>query len=282
MAIHGVGIVHQMVISDARDYCNETHRYNSMAFFCRGHNYPIWCVDVSTLGVYVATGSHDRTARLWSLDRTFPLRIFAGHNEDVEVAYDEQPWWVPNTKFVCMNLIWIPCCQAVQFHPNSSYLATGSADKTVRLWAVNDAKLVRVLPGHKGGVQALSFSPNGKYIASAGKSCIQIQLLSLIHNVQIALYTSSPLFSSIETTILEQWVLQVMFPFACSSIVLVFTVLHSAQLHADGNITCNTHWAIQCSRMLKYSITILEVLFSVRLVEVHQEEHTASIFRSEE
>ncbi|XP_023722645.1 TAF5-like RNA polymerase II p300/CBP-associated factor-associated factor 65 kDa subunit 5L isoform X4 [Cryptotermes secundus] len=114
----------------------------SCAAVYRGHNYPIWCVDVSTLGLYVATGSHDRTARLWSLDRTFPLRIFAGHNQDVE---------------------------AVQFHPNSSYLATGSTDKTVRLWAVNDAKLVRVLPGHKGGIQALSFSPDGKYIASAGE-----------------------------------------------------------------------------------------------------------------
>lgn len=114
----------------------------SCAAVYRGHNYPIWCVDVSTLGLYVATGSHDRTARLWSLDRTFPLRIFAGHNQDVE---------------------------AVQFHPNSSYLATGSTDKTVRLWAVNDAKLVRVLPGHKGGVEALSFSPDGKYIASAGE-----------------------------------------------------------------------------------------------------------------
>lgn len=59
----------------------------SLVFCFRGHNYPIWCVDVSTLGLYFATGSHDRTARLWSLDRTFPLRIFAGHNQDVEVPY---------------------------------------------------------------------------------------------------------------------------------------------------------------------------------------------------
>jgi transcription initiation factor TFIID subunit 5 len=57
----------------------------------------------------------------------------------------------------------------LQFHPNSNYLATGSTDKTVRLWAVADAKLVRVFPGHKGAVQALSFSPDGKFIASAGK-----------------------------------------------------------------------------------------------------------------
>jgi hypothetical protein len=29
---------------------------------------------------------------------------------------------------------------------------------------------------------------------------------------------------------------------------------HTMKLDADRNITCNTHWTIQCSRMLKYSI----------------------------
>ncbi|KDR11498.1 TAF5-like RNA polymerase II p300/CBP-associated factor-associated factor 65 kDa subunit 5L [Zootermopsis nevadensis] len=134
----------ELLVSVAHDTTMRVWRMDDFSCVAvyRGHNYPIWCVDVSTLGLYFATGSHDRTARLWSLDRTFPLRIFAGHNQDVE---------------------------AVQFHPNSSYLATGSTDKTVRLWAVADAKLVRVFPGHKGAVQALSFSPDGKYIASAGE-----------------------------------------------------------------------------------------------------------------
>lgn len=57
----------------------------SCASIYRGHNYPIWCLDVAKHGVYMASGSYDRTAKLWSLDRTFPLRIFAGHNSDVNV-----------------------------------------------------------------------------------------------------------------------------------------------------------------------------------------------------
>jgi len=67
--------------------------------------------------------------------------------------------------------------QAVRFHPNGSYLATASADKTVRLWSVGDSKMMRVFPGHKGGVHALAFSPNGKWIATAGThySCIHMQ-----------------------------------------------------------------------------------------------------------
>lgn len=81
--------------------CRATYRYKLSTFepsirisncvikyfvnYGRGHNYPIWAVDVSPLGVYIATGSHDKTARLWSLERNYPLRIFAGHVQDVDV-----------------------------------------------------------------------------------------------------------------------------------------------------------------------------------------------------
>lgn len=37
------------------------------------------------MGVYFATGSRDKTARLWSTDRTSALRIYAGHLSDVDV-----------------------------------------------------------------------------------------------------------------------------------------------------------------------------------------------------
>lgn len=53
----------------------------------RGHNYPIWCMDVSKNGLFIVTGSHDKTAKLWSLDRTFPVRVFVGHMSDVTVSF---------------------------------------------------------------------------------------------------------------------------------------------------------------------------------------------------
>jgi len=58
---------------------------NNAFSHCSGHSYPIWCMDTSVFNLYIGTGSHDRTAKLWSLDRTFPLRIFAGHFLDVNV-----------------------------------------------------------------------------------------------------------------------------------------------------------------------------------------------------
>jgi len=38
------------------------------------------------MGIYFATASRDRTARLWSTDRTSCLRVYAGHLSDVDVS----------------------------------------------------------------------------------------------------------------------------------------------------------------------------------------------------
>ncbi len=63
--------------------------------------------------------------------------------------------------------------QVVKFHPNGTYVATGSSDRTVRLWSVKDARTVRLFQGHRSGVMALAFSSDGKLLASAGK-CSQL------------------------------------------------------------------------------------------------------------
>ena len=52
---------------------------------------------------------------LWQLEYTHPIRMYAGHEADVDI---------------------------VKFHPNCNYIATASSDKTVRLWSHADAKMV--------------------------------------------------------------------------------------------------------------------------------------------
>lgn len=49
----------------------------------RGHTYPVWATDIS--GQYFVSGSKDRTCKLWSFERTYPLRVLAGHTLDVDV-----------------------------------------------------------------------------------------------------------------------------------------------------------------------------------------------------
>lgn len=39
----------------------------------------------SSVGSHLATGSRDRTARLWSTERQFPLQTYIGHTQDIDV-----------------------------------------------------------------------------------------------------------------------------------------------------------------------------------------------------
>jgi len=51
---------------------------------------------------------------------------------------------------------------------SSSVFASASSDTTIRLWDIASGKIVRLLQGHTDWVNALAFSPDGRFLASAG------------------------------------------------------------------------------------------------------------------
>jgi len=103
----------------------------------------IWSLDNSPFGHFFVSGSSDRTARLWAIDRGYPIRIFAHHTSDVDT---------------------------VKFHPNAGLIATGSTDTTARLWDIRSGDCCRTFWGHTSAVQTVAISPSGRLLATSDLS----------------------------------------------------------------------------------------------------------------
>ena len=55
------------------------------------------------------------------------------------------------------------------FHPYGDFLASGSADKNLKLWDIRRKGCIFTYKGHANRVNSLRFSPDGQWIASAGE-----------------------------------------------------------------------------------------------------------------
>jgi serine/threonine protein kinase len=104
-----------------------------------GHTGEVNSVAISPDGQKIASGSDDRTIKIWSLNRRKQLRTLKGHTS-----------WV----------------YSVAFSPDSQTLISGSKDKTVKIWNLKTGQELRSLTGHSSYVNSVAFSPDGQTIAS--------------------------------------------------------------------------------------------------------------------
>lgn len=105
------------------------------------HSQSINSVAFSPDGQQFASGSTDKTVKLWSISGGL-IATFAEHRLAVN---------------------------AVAFAPSAPLIASASSDATVRIWQTSPAKRVRLLTGHLQAVRAIAFSPDGQILASGGE-----------------------------------------------------------------------------------------------------------------
>lgn len=109
-----------------------------------GHTDEVSSVAFSPDGAKLASGSWDRSVRMWDLATMRELAVLRGHSMAVT---------------------------HVAFSPDGAMLAScggGQEDGTVRLWDVATGQEIAVLQGHAGCVDCVAFSPDGTMLASCG------------------------------------------------------------------------------------------------------------------
>jgi WD40 repeat protein len=87
----------------------------------------------------LASGSDDKTIRIWDAETGECERVLEGHSG-----------WV----------------SSVVFSHDSKRVASGSDDKTIRIWDAETGECERVLEGHSGWVYSVVFSHDSKRVAS--------------------------------------------------------------------------------------------------------------------
>ena len=79
-------------------------------------------------------------------------------------------------------------CMAVS--PDGRQLATGGVDGAIRIWNLADGELLRVLVGHNSYVYSLSWSPDGKTLASGGGWDATIRLWNAASGMPLRVFKS--------------------------------------------------------------------------------------------
>jgi hypothetical protein len=93
-------------------------------------------------GKLLASGSGDKTIKLWNAQTGTELRTLSGHSQQV---------------------------RSVVFSPDGTRLASGSGDQTIKLWDTQIGSELCTLAGHSHQVHAVVFSPDGSRLASGSE-----------------------------------------------------------------------------------------------------------------
>ena len=137
------------------------------------------CITPSDDGKMLLSGSSDQTARIWNPENGDSKVEMRGHDHVIECcAFAPISAYAAIRELGGLGAVSIrvsmcgddPDSMRLQASGRDTqpgvYAATGSRDKSIRIWDTASGQCVKVLTGHDNWVRGLVFAPNGKFLVS--------------------------------------------------------------------------------------------------------------------
>ncbi|RXH75396.1 hypothetical protein DVH24_030117 [Malus domestica] len=137
-----------------------------------GHQGEVNCVKWDPTGSLLASCSDDSTAKIWSMKQEKYVHDLREHSKEI------------------YTIRWSPTGPGTNNPNQQLVLASASFDSFVKLWDVEQGKLLCSLDGHREPVYSVAFSPNGEYLAS-GSLDKSMHIWSLKERKIVKTYTGS-------------------------------------------------------------------------------------------
>ena len=126
----------------------------------RGHSDWVRSVSPSFDGRWLLSAGNDQVARLWDASGQGDVKAtFLGHDHVIECCT-----LAPAAAYQHLAAL-AGLKKAPPASSSGEFLATGSRDKSVKLWDARGT-LIKTLVGHDNWVRGLLFHPGGKYLLS--------------------------------------------------------------------------------------------------------------------
>jgi len=122
-----------------------------------GHQSEVNAIKWDPTGSFLASCSDDGTAKIWSMKQDKCVFDFKEHTKEI------------------YTIRWSPTGPGTNNPNQQLLLASASFDSTIKLWEVEQGRLLYSLAGHRQPVYSVAFSPDGEYLASGSlDQCLHI------------------------------------------------------------------------------------------------------------